>query len=336
MTNCYCCNSTEHTLRNCTSTIMLEKVRNFETEMDTILRDDILTNESYRLTPSNGAFMKKYSICRLQRILIVLQQKNECELQTLISGYVPGIEISDLNKYTLVACLAHHYVNNSITRHLTIDEDVALISQVFLRYINRAWVDKIPIAINNEQLFQEIINDSVVIDQLDSMRRLHLQNINRAWNDKTIDQRHMFLYNGTFVIINPGEDNVDFHRFFGNVKIAEIVSMLPFRNIFVEARDGLFTQNRLEKFRRMMDAFYIVKFFSDENFESTQTCPICYETTCNAYTGCKHEFCIGCIRRHVVTCSITQKQIACPMCREKITQVFVNCPAITTVVDLTV
>jgi len=314
MSNCLCCNSAEHTLQNCTSTIMLETVRMFENEMDAILHDDILTHEAYRLTPSHAAFIGKYSTCRLQRILIVLKQKPINQLQILVSGFVPGVQLSGMNKYALVSCLAYHYVNDSFTRrHLTIDADVGLISQVFLRYINRAWVDKMSRVSNYERLHHDVMEDFVVLDQFDRTRRRHLQNLQQVWNGQTMEQRRMFLYNGAFAMMLPGPQHVNFHRFFGNVKMDEITTTFTELQVFLPGHDNV-----------VIDVLPIVKFSPAVQFESTQECPICYETTCNAYTDCKHEFCIGCIRTHIHNCRTTWKISTCPMCREEITQVFEN------------
>jgi hypothetical protein len=313
---------------------MHETVRIFENEMDAILHHDILTHEAYRLTPSHAAFMGKYSTCRLQRILIVLKRKTVSELQILVSGYVRGVPFSGMNKYALVTCLAYHYVNDSFTRrHLTIDADVGLISQVFLRYINRAWVDKMSNATNHERLYHDVMEDFVVLDRFERTRRRHLQNLQQVWNGQTMEQRRMFLYNGAFAMCVPGPHNVNFHRFFGNVKMDEIVTTFPQLQVFSPGYD-----DRILQFRKVIDALPTVKFIPTVQFESTQECPICYETTCNAYTDCKHEFCIGCIRTHIDICRTTRKKSTCPMCREEVTQVFENSTARARapVVDLTI
>jgi hypothetical protein len=319
------------------------KLRIFDREMSAILEDDILTHEAYRLTPSIAAFMQEYSACRLQRMMAVLSKKPINELQELVKLYVESdigdVSIDDLGKYELVAGLVLDFVRQRFTldfenftisddfiisegKGYTIERDMGPVTQVFLDYITRAWVDKMPQGENNARLFNDIMHNSVVHHRLEQERLKQLQNLKQVWNDKTMEQRRMFLNNGKLAMRNPGDQNENFHRFFGNVKMDEIAFTFPELREFLPSYYyyGVFLQSR----RQAVAHALTITFNSTDQFESTEECQICYEATCNAYTNCLHEFCIGCIRTHINACRTNRKRPRCPICRERITYVNSN------------
>ena len=322
MPACSCCNAPSHTVRDCTSTIMLETIRNFEAEMDNILQDDILKHDAYRLTFNCAAVIGNYSTCHIQRILTVLQKKTVHELQILVSGYLRSIPLRGMNKYNLVVCLAYHYVYDSFTTHrYTIPNSMGPISQLFLRYINRGWVHKIPKIQNDRRLYQEVMSDFVVLDRLDRTRLAYCRTLRHTWNELPPERRRALLREGAFVVSHPGVNNVHFRRFFGNVEIEEILTTFPLLRHM---------SNMVLSSDHMTDPFVgfhsdtTIKFIPANQFESTEECPICYETVCNTYIDCKHEFCLKCMQTHIDTCRTTGKTTTCPMCRMNVSQVFAN------------
>jgi len=356
--NCNFCESTDHYCMDCTSNNpehirrkeVSRKLKDFDDEIHAIMKHDILTHEAYRLTPSVAAFIEEYrthqySTCRLQRIMIVLRNKPINELQELVKIYVESdigdVSINDLSTYELVACLVVDLmrqrfmldfddfgISDDFTTvedmgYYTIEDDMGPVTQVFLNYVTRAWLDKMPQKENDARLFNEVMDNSIVHHRLEQERLKQLQNLKHAWNDKTMEQRRVFLHNSKMVMLNPGENNENFHRFFGNVKMDEIAFTFPGLQDFLPSH--YYNSSYIRSRQLAVSALHgNILFNTTDPYKSTEECQICYETTCNAYTNCQHEFCIGCIRSHINTCRTNWRRPTCPICRERVTQVNSN------------
>jgi hypothetical protein len=278
-------------------------------------------------------------------MITVLSKKPINELQELVDLYVESdigdVSINDLSNYELVACLIFDFVRQRFMLDFdefsicddfptlddmgfyTVEDDMGPVTQVFLNYISRAWLDKMPQRENDARLYNDVMDNSIVHHRLEQERLKQLQNLKHAWNDKTMEQRRMFLNNGKMAMRNPGDKNENFHRFFGNVKMDEIAFTFPELREFLPSYYyyGVFIQSRRQAFAALHGT---IMFNSTDSYESTEECQICYEATCNAYTNCHHEFCIGCIRTHINSCNTNGKRPTCPICRERIKQVNSN------------
>ena len=360
--NCSCCNSPDHTVRDCDSPRMVEMINIFKQEMLHIFVEDIRTHHSYFFTRETASQVSEnrpnsVSVCHLHRAIQHTYINTIKSLKHMVARMVPGVRRIASTKYELVCTLLYHYMNHGEGQQELASENPVL-TRLYMDYLTRAHIGNMSFDDNMTHLRFEI--SPIVIEQLENIRVYHVRNMVRRYDRSTNEEQLEFVYNGLRDIRTYSSQSASrpggFPRMtvFGNVLYTDIMPHFPlFRNEIQRRIDNIqqravdanrrgaetpqraqqphpqgWTQVPQNRIRQLDIPRYhtpnTVKYDIDLGFTSTEECPICYEKTCDAYVDCKHAFCKGCIKQHVDKSNERRSRPICPMCRVDVKQVFSN------------
>jgi hypothetical protein len=281
--------------------MMAQAVGEFNQKMRDIFLEDILNNPNYYFTLESALHivdLEPTAVCHLQRAIQCLYYAyNLKTLKHLVVGTGVNVRRIGTTKYELVCTLMHHYMHHGEGRRNIESDDHPVLTRVYMDFLERACIGNMSYSDNLVQLRLVVITHHINL-QLQAIRTNHIQNLARQYEQ----------------VDNTRTGILNIHRY-----ISGSLRQRGFENPRRANR-----RPRVVPRVRAAAAPNPVKYGFDSSFTSTEECPICYETTCDAYVDCKHTFCGKCIKQHVNTCNERRRTPICPMCRVNVKQVNSN------------
>ena len=237
--NCSCCNSPDHTVRECDSPRMVQMINIFKQEMLHIFVEDIRTHHSYFFTRETAFRVRQnlpnsVSVCHLHRAIQHTYINTIKSLKHMVARMVPGVRRIASTKYELVCTLLYHYMNHGEGQQELASENPVL-TRLYMDYLTRAHIGNMSFDDNMTHLRFEI--SPIVIEQLENIRVYHVRNMVRRYDQSTNEEKLEFVHNGLRDIRNYSSQSASrpggFPRMtvFGNVLYTDIMTHFPlFRN----------------------------------------------------------------------------------------------------------
>lgn len=349
---CEFCHSTQHHVIRCTSPRVDEYVSQYNAEIAAILEENIYLSPQYCLTVDIACELGSLGIhgsCsanKVQRVMnLLLYEKPLIELKMLYLRLFPDTldttMVSWNSKYELMANIALKTCferDSPFKSEREEDEDIYRLNMHYEYYLLSAKM-KHPKERNDERLKMSAY---YIDESLKRIRNKHLQGIMREYEVSTEQEKQGFLQNGIHAI---HEGPVAIQSFFGNLTMSEISGWPAFRFAHVGFR---MTQNQYVELHMTRTEYIHIQNFQTQgsntplhrrrrsplleeiayrykaDFESAEDCAICYQTKCNMYLNCKHEFCMACIETYLGNCEMGNKPLSCPICRGNVTTITKN------------
>ena len=328
---CTMCRSDAHSINLCDSPIYDELINHFNIEIEKIRIESIFSGYKYEFRPEiiYSNFGRKYglSVCKLQAIFqMIICDYNRNELNAILRRISPFEQLppSKSKKIVLAAALALHvcYCYNSKFRLLNDDVNV-----IYKNILERVVLDNTSIQDNIQEARIETEEKREAVLAVFKQQKIeHIRKIREFVSGRLVrsSSGSLFLqttpetqvnYAAAIQAIQGGR--YTFIRFFG-----PHITLDDLRRYVLRIRVFLRRENITELRNPYMNIPSPIQFDCNVDTELSlleTECPICYETTTDAITVCKHEFCGTCIGKHINSCKTRNLgKIDCPMCRTEI------------------
>jgi len=231
--NCSCCNSPDHTVRTCDSLDMTRTIDLFKREIQSIFRQDTLSDLSYHFTRETASQMNTcftaLSVCHLQRAIQTITHDITIRtLKHMVARMVPNVRRIPSTKYELVCTLMHHYMNGEGQQHLA-DEN-PILTRLYMDYLTRG----LTMSYEANMALLDFEVSPIVVEQLEAIRANHVRNLVRRYEESTEQEKLEFVYRG-IRDIRHHSSGWRRHRpgafpnttVFGNVLYTDIITYFP-------------------------------------------------------------------------------------------------------------
>jgi len=335
MSSCSFCKNSSHNARNCTSPQIDNVVAKYEDEIEKILEENIYTSYLYSFTSDAACKIGTFAATKVHRVIIRLHTKSLLDLKILFFRMFPNLVISSRSKYDLISNIAWKTCFEPGSPFETDDDAITVLNTQYQQYLMRA-IAYYPKDINDARL-KVMLSHHSINACLKHIRNKYLNEMIIMYNTYSNADRTIFVNGGIEAIL---ESPFAIQVYFGNLTMEEIRHWRQFHyaelimntpTLSHEDRDLHIQHARYDMgiselpILEQSTQFTIqLKYKLSKEFKSDEDCAICYETKCNTFVDCNHEFCITCVKTYIGKCKNENKAPVCPLCRRKIKTITTN------------
>jgi hypothetical protein len=325
------CRSTAHSINHCDSPIYDDLINNFKVKIEKIRIESMFSGYKYDFRPEviYSNFGKKYclSTCKLQAIFhMVICNYSRKELSAILrriahAGHIPQLQAK---KIVLAAELALEVCYSYNSRFRMLNDDVNVI---YKNMLERVVLGRISIQENIQEARIETEEKREAILSVFKQQKIdHLRRIREFVSGRLVrsSSGYLFLqatpetqvnYAAAIQAILGGR--YTFIQFFGpHITLDDLRRRVLRIRMFLR-NEGI-TELRNPRINIPAPIQFDCNVDAELSLLETE-CPICYESSPDAITSCKHEFCGTCIGKHIKSCKTRNLgKIECPMCRTEI------------------